>query len=117
MCCVSCFLYGYGRFEDVRDAQDALHYLNGTVLHGRELEIQYAEGDRKSEWLVPGYLPTFSVASYCVSVCLGSHSFCVNVIRLRLTARSRSLAPGMMRGREPRGGHGRSPRQCVMPCA
>lgn len=37
-------------FEDVRDAEDALHYLDGTRLHGRELEIQYAEGDRKSEW-------------------------------------------------------------------
>ena len=36
-------------FEDVRDAEDALHYLDGTRLHGRELEIQYAEGDRKSE--------------------------------------------------------------------
>ena len=35
-------------FEDVRDAEDALHYLDGTRLHGRELEIQYAEGDRKS---------------------------------------------------------------------
>lgn len=36
-------------FEDVRDAEDALHYLDGTRLHGRELEIQYAEGDRKSK--------------------------------------------------------------------
>ena len=35
-------------FEDIRDAEDALHYLDGTRLHGRELEIQYAEGDRKS---------------------------------------------------------------------
>ena len=38
-----------GTFEDVRDAEDALHYLDGSRLHGRELEIQYAEGDRKSE--------------------------------------------------------------------
>lgn len=28
-----------------------MHYLDGTRLHGRELEIQYAEGDRKSESL------------------------------------------------------------------
>ena len=35
-------------FEDVRDAEDALHYLDMTVLLGRELEIQFAEGDRKS---------------------------------------------------------------------
>ena len=36
-------------FEDIRDAEDALHYLDGSRLHGRELEIQYAEGDRKSK--------------------------------------------------------------------
>ena len=36
-------------FEDVRDAEDALHHLDGIRLHGRELEIQYAEGDRKSK--------------------------------------------------------------------
>lgn len=36
-------------FEDIRDAEDALHYLDGVSVHGRELEIQYAEGDRKSE--------------------------------------------------------------------
>ena len=51
MCCV--FAFTVARFEDVRDAQDALHYLNGTTLHGRDLDIQYAEGDRKSEWQVP----------------------------------------------------------------
>ena len=43
------FLTG-ATFEDVRDAEDALHYLDGTRLHGRELEIQYAEGDRKSKY-------------------------------------------------------------------
>ena len=37
-------------FEDVRDAEDALHHLDGVRLHGRELEVQYAEGDRKSMW-------------------------------------------------------------------
>ncbi|KAL5471469.1 hypothetical protein EMCRGX_G029589 [Ephydatia muelleri] len=35
-------------FEEVRDAEDALHYLDGYKLHGRELEIHYAEGDRKT---------------------------------------------------------------------
>jgi len=41
-------------FEDVRDAEDALHNLDGVRLRGRELEVQYAEGDRKStsNWLV-----------------------------------------------------------------
>ena len=45
------FLTNSCTFEDIRDAEDALHYLDGTRLHGRELEIQYAEGDRKSEGL------------------------------------------------------------------
>ena len=46
------FLTSSLMFEDIRDAEDALHYLDGTRLDGRELEIQYAEGDRKSETLV-----------------------------------------------------------------
>uniref|UniRef100_A0A1X7VLM1 RRM domain-containing protein n=1 Tax=Amphimedon queenslandica TaxID=400682 RepID=A0A1X7VLM1_AMPQE len=33
---------------DLRDAEDALHNLDGTCLHGRELVVQYAEGDRKT---------------------------------------------------------------------
>ena len=45
------FLTSSCTFEDIRDAEDALHYLDGTRLDGRELEIQYAEGDRKSEIL------------------------------------------------------------------
>ena len=36
-------------YEDVRDAEDAMHYEEGCRLHGRCLEIQYAEGDRKSK--------------------------------------------------------------------
>lgn len=36
-------------FEDGRDAEDALMYLRNVRLSGRDLEIQYAEGDRKSE--------------------------------------------------------------------
>lgn len=52
-------------FEDVRDAEDALHYLDGTRLHGRELEIQYAEGDRKSEL----YMYPFCLLRSCDCVC------------------------------------------------
>ena len=36
-------------FEDIRDAEDAHYYLDRVVLHGRELEVQFAEGDRKSK--------------------------------------------------------------------
>ena len=53
-------------FEDVRDAEDALHYLDGTRLHGRELEIQYAEGDRKSKQHIVYHLSHFIIFSLCV---------------------------------------------------
>lgn len=36
-------------FEDIRDAEDAISYEQGLRVHGRELDVQYAEGDRKSE--------------------------------------------------------------------
>lgn len=36
-------------FEDIRDAEDALYYLDRVMLLGRELEVQFAEGDRKSK--------------------------------------------------------------------
>ncbi|CAG5115413.1 unnamed protein product [Candidula unifasciata] len=35
-------------FEDPRDADDALYYLDRTRYYGRELEIEFARGDRKS---------------------------------------------------------------------
>ena len=38
-------------FEDIRDAEDAHYYLDRVVLLGRELEVQFAEGDRKSKAL------------------------------------------------------------------
>merc|ERR1711860_225950 len=37
-----------GRFEDARDADDALYHLDRTRFLGRELEIEFARGDRKS---------------------------------------------------------------------
>ena len=38
-------------FEDPRDADDALYHLDRTRLFGRELEIEFARGDRKSEYI------------------------------------------------------------------
>uniref|UniRef100_A0A2K5RUI5 Serine/arginine-rich splicing factor 10 n=1 Tax=Cebus imitator TaxID=2715852 RepID=A0A2K5RUI5_CEBIM len=38
----------YGRFEDVRDAEDALHNLDRKWIYGRQIEIQFAQGDRKT---------------------------------------------------------------------
>lgn len=39
------------KFEDVRDAEDALHNLDRKWVCGRQIEIQFAQGDRKSEYL------------------------------------------------------------------
>ncbi|XP_061814694.2 uncharacterized protein srsf10a isoform X2 [Nerophis lumbriciformis] len=35
-------------FEDVSDAEDALHYLDRKWVCGRQIEIQFAQGDRKT---------------------------------------------------------------------
>ncbi|KAL4231937.1 Serine/arginine-rich splicing factor 10 [Mactra antiquata] len=35
-------------FEDPRDADDALYHLDRTRFFGRELEIEFARGDRKT---------------------------------------------------------------------
>ncbi|KAK3761022.1 hypothetical protein RRG08_022428 [Elysia crispata] len=35
-------------FEDPRDADDALYHLDRTRYYGRELEIEFARGDRKT---------------------------------------------------------------------
>ncbi|XP_022106705.1 serine/arginine-rich splicing factor 10-like isoform X2 [Acanthaster planci] len=38
----------YVQFEYVRDAEEAMYGLDRTRFFGRELDIQFAEGDRKS---------------------------------------------------------------------
>ena len=43
-------------FEDIRDAEDAIYYEDRARCLGRELEVQYAEGDRKSKLLCPRML-------------------------------------------------------------
>ncbi|XP_034029998.1 serine/arginine-rich splicing factor 10 isoform X1 [Thalassophryne amazonica] len=40
--------FAYIQFEDVRDAEDALHDLDRKWLCGRQIEIQFAQGDRKT---------------------------------------------------------------------
>ncbi|XP_046850273.1 serine/arginine-rich splicing factor 10-like [Xenia sp. Carnegie-2017] len=40
--------FAYVQFEDIRDAEDALYYLDRVLVLGRELEVQFAEGDRKT---------------------------------------------------------------------
>lgn len=48
-----------GTFEDIRDAEDALYFLDRAILLGRELEVQFAEGDRKSKFLQLDLLELF----------------------------------------------------------
>ncbi|CAJ0938755.1 unnamed protein product [Ranitomeya imitator] len=38
----------HNTFEDVRDAEDALHNLDRRWICGRQIEIQFAQGDRKT---------------------------------------------------------------------
>ncbi|XP_060579127.1 serine/arginine-rich splicing factor 10-like isoform X1 [Ruditapes philippinarum] len=40
--------FAYIQFEDPRDADDALYHLDRTRFFGRELEIEFARGDRKT---------------------------------------------------------------------
>ncbi|XP_028837585.1 serine/arginine-rich splicing factor 10 isoform X2 [Denticeps clupeoides] len=40
--------FAYIQFEDVRDAEDALHNLDRKWVCGRQIEIQFAQGDRKT---------------------------------------------------------------------
>ncbi|MEE6475795.1 hypothetical protein FKM82_010859 [Ascaphus truei] len=46
--------FAYIQFEDVRDAEDALYNLNRKWVCGRQIEIQFAQGDRKT----PGQMKT-----------------------------------------------------------
>ncbi|XP_035582297.1 serine/arginine-rich splicing factor 10-like [Zalophus californianus] len=40
--------FGYVQFEDVHDAKDALHNLDRKWICGRQIEMQFAQGDRKT---------------------------------------------------------------------
>ena len=36
-------------FEHPHDAEDALYHVDGTRYYGRQLEVEFARGDRKSK--------------------------------------------------------------------
>lgn len=40
--------FAYVQFEDIRDAEDALHEMNRKTVCGRIIEVQFAAGDRKT---------------------------------------------------------------------
>ncbi|XP_034502732.1 serine/arginine-rich splicing factor 10-like [Ailuropoda melanoleuca] len=40
--------FAYVQFEDVHDAEDALHNLDRKCICGRQIEMQFAQGDRKT---------------------------------------------------------------------
>ncbi|XP_061103602.1 serine/arginine-rich splicing factor 10 [Conger conger] len=46
--------FAYIQFEDVRDAEDALHNLDRKWVCGRQIEIQFAQGDRKTPGQMKG---------------------------------------------------------------
>ena len=45
------FFLTFITFEDERDAEDAMYNLDRTRFMGRELEVEMARGDRKSQFI------------------------------------------------------------------
>lgn len=43
-----CFLFFVRTFEDPRDAEEAQYRMDRQRLFGREIEVEFARGDRKS---------------------------------------------------------------------
>jgi len=46
--------FAYIQFDDPKDAEEAIYNLDRTRLYGRELEVEFARGDRKT----PGQMRT-----------------------------------------------------------
>lgn len=70
-------------FEDVRDAEDALYNLNRKWVCGRQIEIQFAQGDRKSKCNEP--LALHDVAELLLFPSVSNSSWHLKVFRKRLT--------------------------------
>ncbi|KAF3839403.1 hypothetical protein F7725_018120 [Dissostichus mawsoni] len=85
-------------FEDVRDAEDALHNLDHKWVCGRQIEIQFAQGDRKT----PNQMKTKE-----------DHSPRSDDDRDRRRRRSRSRSNERRRSRSP--SHERRPRRSESP--
>lgn len=68
-------------FEDVRDAEDALYNLNRKWVCGRQIEIQFAQGDRKSK--CKGPLALHDVAELLLFPSVSNSSWHLKVFRKR----------------------------------
>ncbi|KAM4699462.1 serine/arginine-rich splicing factor 10-like [Discoglossus pictus] len=42
--------FAYIQFEDIRDAEDAMHNLDQKWICGRQIKVQFAKGDRKTPY-------------------------------------------------------------------
>lgn len=84
-------------FEDVRDAEDALHSLDRKWVCGRQIEIQFAQGDRKSK------LPFF------LNLNIHVDDFCCFPLDWPRPRHIFTLAPNQMKAKE-RSSPGRSSR-------
>jgi len=96
--------FAYIQFEDVRDAEDALHNLDRKWVCGRQIEIQFAQGDRKT----PGQMKTKESRYDDDDDDRGSRS------SRRRRSRSRSYERGR-RSRSPSYGRSRGPRRSESP--
>lgn len=41
--------FAFVQFDDLRDAEEALNSLDKTKFMGKEIEVEFARGDRKSK--------------------------------------------------------------------
>lgn len=75
-------------FEDVRDAEDALHSLDRKWVCGRQIEIQFAQGDRKSKCTFTATsfssAKSFSVDSHLLLIMAEIEVVCVCVCETRI---------------------------------
>ena len=74
------------KFDDARDADDAMYNMNQVRFGGRELEIEFARGGRKSESIPKDLKWMIYVRIYCQG-CIyvdSHHNLWLNFDQLRI---------------------------------